>query len=369
MNNRRAWRKIAGTALTLTLAAAASACGSSAGGSDSTEAIEFKFATYIGPTASEMQAMEWFASELKERSDGKYTIKPFYSESLLKSTDVIPGVSQGRADMGFTNPSGYHPAELSLTSVNELPLQAINPAAHAGALQQLYAENDAFKAQYEKQGVHVLYFAPNGESIVGSEGPIENVEQLAEQKLRAIGQTANALQAAGVDVVSLPSSEIYQSLDQGLLDGFTTFPFATVEAMSLHEVIGHMTDIGTGNYGVGAVVIGANRWENLPKDAQQLLTELSDEAMGKTLETLVAAQDHACATMREAGVKMNAWASGEVDRLRESTKATEMAESWAAEQEAKDLPGNDVLSQFRSSYDEIAQENPYIPAVERCIDS
>src|SRR5690606_1546294 len=99
-----------------------------------------------------------------ERTDGRVEIEFFYGEALVKAADMLEGVSAGRADIGYAA-SLYFPAQLSLASVVEIPFTTTDPGAQAQAFYSLYQENEAFRADYENAGVHVLTFNPIGGAI------------------------------------------------------------------------------------------------------------------------------------------------------------------------------------------------------------
>jgi hypothetical protein len=89
--------------------------------------------------------------------------------------------------------------------------------------------------------------------------------------------------------------------------------------------------------------------------------------MAKTIETNVKAQDAACELMTKAGLTMNAWPQSEIDKLAEAAKADGMAANWVAEQNKAGLPGQQVFDEYSRAYESLAAENPYTPAVARCM--
>lgn len=353
----------------LTLAAmglvAASCGGEAETGGDGAETV-LSFATYLGPDTAQMKGMEWWADQIEERSDGRYSVEFFYSGALLAATDVLPGVSDGRADIGYTNPGGYHPAELSLSTVGELPLTYNHSGAHMRAYAELYRNNEAFRKQYEDQGVHVLFFPPVGEAILGSKSPLENVGDLDGKQIRVIGRTTEAIKAAGANPVSIPATEIYQSLDQGLIEGYTTMPFETISDLSLAEVTEHIVDPGIGNYGAGVIVMNKAVWDGLPQDMRDLFTEVSEEAMEESLAILADTQDEVCQNVKDAGVSLLSWPDDQVQELAEVADVDSMAQSWIDEQSGNGLPGEEVFQEFNEAYETATSESEYEPAVARC---
>lgn len=170
------------------------ACGGG-GGSGSGSSQNWTYADYLQPKNSIAVGIDEGIFMPLEK-DGDIQIEKFYQESLLKATDILPGVAQGRADLGFTVVL-YYPGELPLSQLASVPYLATNAEAQAKAYNKLYAENKAFKAEYDKAGVHVISFTPLGGTIIGGTKKWENVGDLKGQSIRAAGYVANALKAAG----------------------------------------------------------------------------------------------------------------------------------------------------------------------------
>ena len=146
---------------------------------------ELQFASYIGAAAAQSRASEWWAKEVERRTSGRVKVKFFYQGALLPATDILKGIGDGRADLGYVA-NAYHPAELPLSSVVGVPFVTSNAEAQMHTFTELYERNTAFRNEWERQGVHVLFFHPLSENIVGMRKPANTVADLLKI---ALGQT------------------------------------------------------------------------------------------------------------------------------------------------------------------------------------
>ncbi|MDZ7810006.1 MAG: TRAP transporter substrate-binding protein DctP [Arhodomonas sp.] len=69
----------------------------------------------------------------------------------------------------------------------------------------------------------------------------------------------------GGSPVPMAATEVYTSLERGVIEGAAGFEFVTAVSYQLHEVAPHFTDIGAGPHAPAATVISMRAWESLPK--------------------------------------------------------------------------------------------------------
>src|SRR5215208_2810822 len=150
------------------------------------QTYNLKLASYIGKGAAQSKAIEWWADEVEKRSNGRVKIRIFYQGALLPAADIMRGIAEGRADLGYMA-NAYHPAELPLSSVVGVPFITSNAEAQMRTFQHLYENNEAFRSEWEKQGLHVLFFHPLSENIVGMREPVKSVADFKGKSIRGLG--------------------------------------------------------------------------------------------------------------------------------------------------------------------------------------
>jgi TRAP-type C4-dicarboxylate transport system substrate-binding protein len=282
----------------------------------------------LGPANQTGVGIQWFIDELAEGS-GAVEVQPFWEGSLLSATDILQGVSDGRADIGFVAVT-YHPSQLPLSQFSTIPFVANDASAIERAFNEVYATNKDFRAEYENQGVKALTFVGIPAAVVGGREPLPNVDSLKGKKIRATGYTADVFTAAGSNVVALSGTEIYESLQRGLLDGYSSVNFSTSVDLSLQEVAPNIVDAGLGVYGIGVLVINSNVWNGLSEDERTRLNEVSADWNANYAKISADLAAEACTSLTKAGVKVNVWPNEEMDKLRDLMGESADAQ-WAAE--------------------------------------
>lgn len=334
-------------------------------GGDPEETFELRFANFLGPDAAQVQAMQWWAEQVEERTDGRVTVEFFHSGALLDAGDTLPGIGDGRAEMGHVA-HFYHPGELPLSTVSELPFLVANPQVQARTFNQLYAENEDFRAEWEAMGVHVMHFNPSGVIILGSTDPIEGPDDLDGRQVRAVGYAATALDAVGANPQALEAPEIYESLQRGLIDAYSSFPFEVITAFQLQEVAPYVADPGLGNYLLTAAPISLSVWESMPADIQQTLTEVSDELMDEAVWDIYAeVEDDVCDAIADAGGQATVFSDDDVDAWQDLL-GPDVIDGWLDDVAAPRDTAERFLDEYRDALEVHAQDSDFDSGVRRC---
>jgi TRAP-type transport system periplasmic protein len=325
MNRRTRLPALVGAAATVALLAS----GCTAPQEGSTESHTYTMAVYISVSAPHGEALDWMIKELEERTDGRIIIEPYYDGSLLPAAEILPGVADDLADFGFMTPL-YHPAELPLSQVTSIPFATTDVRAVSAAVTNLYAENADYQREWEAQGVEVLNFVGVAPSMFAGKEPVTGLDYIAGKSIRSAGYGAIAIEAAGGTAVSIVIGELYESLERGLVDGYTNMLFDTMPSLSLQEVAPFVADTGLGTYGVNSIIANPAVWAGIAEEDQELIRELIGEFESRYFNNLVAAEDRACELVAEAGGSVVVWDEADT-------------EEW------KELVGDRPLEQWRST--------------------
>lgn len=329
---RRAWgaRVVAVAALGLVTAA----CGSSGGGDDDT--IELRFASYLDKTDANSMAVEAWMEEITERTDGKVTFKSYYNESLVPAAEALSAAAAGRVDIAFSG-SFYHTAEWPLTTIASLPMITENGPAQSYALYNLYLENEDYKAEWNNSGVHLLWPGPLGEAIIGTKEPISSPRDLDGVSVRAAGLSAEFLAQLGVNPVTVPSPEIYESLDRGLISAYASIPMNQVPMYGLDEVSTNVYGGWYGSYANGPIIMNLKTYEGLDDDIREVIDEVTAKGVRMSTDFIKEAEVEACTSLKESGVTVESFPESVKADLEPLAKP--YVEKWIADQEAEGRPG------------------------------
>lgn len=244
-------------------AALAAACGvpDSAG---STKGL--KAATYLTPAYKDIfPSFQLLLDAIKKNSAGEITFQMFHSESLLDAEQLIPGILQGVADLGFQT-SSYISTTYPILGSYELPFHSKDVEAQQRMLApdgQLYG---LFNQELGKKGLRMLgSISTEFESIWTVDKPIREPADLKGMRIRTAGFVeGETVRALGGSPVSMSSAELFQALERGTIDGMISYT-GTIISRDLQQVIKYATMGPFGSYSVDAYV--RKRWYDDLDDA------------------------------------------------------------------------------------------------------
>lgn len=346
------------------IAPALAAC---AGVGSASGEYELRFASYNVPTAAESVTSKQWAEDVKEATDGRVTVEFFYQEALLRGDDTLQGVADGRADMGYIA-DAYYPAELPLTNVAGVPFVTKNAEAQGRAFMDLYENNEALRSEWQALGVHVLTWAPVPPNIVAMKEPVDDLDDLEDQKIRGYGYVSEALNLADASAVGISQSEVYEALQRGVLDGTSGASLDIAADRDYQEVAPHFVDVNYGNYAVTANVISLQTWESMPDDIQDAITKVSEKYLGIYLDNLAKLEKTACDELLEAGGDVTLLDEAQTEQWQEEA-GPEIEDIWADDvRAATDADPEAFYDAYTDALDKHESESDYRPAIERCAD-
>lgn len=268
------------TGLAFSLAAAAlvaSACGSSSeeqggstdGGDDgAVEPLEITAATYIPPSYDDLyHGFEIFMEEAEGTSDGAITFDWYDSGTLLEADQLVPGLTQGVANLVFTT-SSYISSTYPILGVYELPFITNEYEDQREALSYDSELRTFLNEQLAEQDLMSIGTMPTTyQWIWTADEPITSPEDIRGMRIRVAGPLeGRTIEALGGSPVTMSSAEVYEALERGTVDGVLSY-IGTIPGRSLQEVVKYGTAAPFGAYSVDAYV--RKSWFDELSGAQQ----------------------------------------------------------------------------------------------------
>ena len=328
---------------------------------DDAKTYDFSYATGGPKTTAQLKAALAWMDTVQTKSNGNVKFEVFDSGTLLKDTDMLPGIASGRADIGYIA-SGYFPGQLPLSSVVGIPFLTSNPEAQSRAFQELYDTDKAYHDEWEKQGVHVLHFFPATSAVLGTKVPVNSIKELAGKKIRGIGYVNMALEAAGANPVAIPIADLYESLQRGVVEGYSGIAFEVFTSFGLQEVAKYTADTGLGNYILAASIMNLQTWNSLPDDMKKLLTETSAENLPKAMEILEQTESGACDKLLAAGGKASVFSDDTVAEWK-TLIGSRIKDDWLKKVGAG---GEDLFNTYTGLLKKYEAQSSYQTGIRKC---
>jgi C4-dicarboxylate-binding protein DctP len=221
--------KVKALAILLIFTAILAACGddNSVSGDSEGEEHSFRLSLNVPPTHVWTESAEIFKQELEEQSDGRLTVELFPNSQLGETRDITQMLNQGTLDFAYI-PTAFLTANYGELNAWYMPFlfedveSAIEMAttSEAQELLELFSEQGLVGIDWA--------FTDNHHVLVES-GILDTPESYEGKKLRAPGTDAidDLYNELGASSVAMPLSEIYTSMQTGVIDGLN----ASVESV------------------------------------------------------------------------------------------------------------------------------------------
>ncbi len=205
----------------------------------------------------------WMTDELAKQTGGRFKVDVVSIPELgMTGAEMIRALGTGLLDAGDVV-VGYVSGELPI----------LEGVAGVGVYENLDQAHQAYEAWMDEVAVpHAKQMGGRPISSLGytslylwSKFAVNNLEDMKGKKVRIFSQMQSDYVAAlGATPISLPISEVYSSLDRGVIDGVVTGP-EIANGQKYHEVASNVTDLMFGP-GSAFVVVSEQALSSLPAD-------------------------------------------------------------------------------------------------------
>lgn len=229
---------------------------------------ELKFSHHDPANGTKGLMFQAWADKIYEDSNGRVKITIFAGSTLGAPTDGLNMVETGITDIlwSFT---GFFNKEFPATDVISLPMIGFRNAEDTvDVYWDLYESRPEIQKEFEGLKVLTLYAHPP--AALGTNKLVETVADMKNVKVRVpTGPATDVITTWGAAPVTIPTPEIYQSLEKNVIEGFT-FDWSGIKAFKLNEPIDYFLDFNL-YAGPMFIVINEDKWNELPADLQDII--------------------------------------------------------------------------------------------------
>lgn len=352
--------RTARTSLTAGLCAATlvlAGCGGDGASDDGARTLTFTM--MVGEQTPIGELWAWWLDEIEAGTDGELAFDRFWDATLLKSTETMEGLNDGRADIGQVLPTVYA-GQFPLTSVGELPFETSNAAAIAQTLGALGRdEGSPLAEEWAGHSLVPLAWSVGASSALATNEPIETVEDLEGLRLRANDRGSRVLEASGANLINIELAEIYGSMDRGLVDGIYGIPFSFTGPLKYPEVADHFTDLGIGVSTVNALSMGETTWDSLTDEQRDVVLEVNAEIPAKIAEVEQTWNESSCDEVKADDDTAFVLPQAESDKIAEAGKDA-VDQEWRDQVSDAGQDPEEFYSSYRTALDAAESDNPGI---------
>jgi TRAP-type C4-dicarboxylate transport system substrate-binding protein len=273
----------------------------------------------------------WFP-DIEKRTNGQVKINQFWGGALLSGKEVLRGVSDNTANMGFIYP-GWYPGQLPAFTVFKLFPRG--PAKFENIIwlyRQAIKEIPEFSEQLKQFNQKNLMFTSGLPSAFCSKKPLNSLNDIKGDKWRAGDKWAlRFLENAGALPTSVPWGDTFMALQTGTLDGCLT-NYDGMHLMKFDEVASNI--LATKELWMATPflhTINLDYWNKLPADVQQAILESAKMAEQKFANVYNTTFGKVMAAQKKAGYKVKMMSSEDVKKWESKDQLPKMQEQWVEE--------------------------------------
>jgi len=262
---------------------------------------QIRFATVAPEGSTWMNIMKEYDSEIRKESGGQMGFKLYGGGVAGDEKDVIRKIRLGQ----------YHAAGFTGVGMGEITkkvriLDAPFLFKNYNEIDYVYSKFDQeFNNAFLDNGFVLLGWAEVGFVYVFTNTPIYKSSDLKNTKMwvwQGDPVAESAFKAIGVNPIPLALTDVFTSLQTGLINGFYTSPLAGI-SMQWFTKAKYILDVPLAN-SAGSILIAKPTWDKMPEDLRNILIKNGRKYMRKLTELSRKDNEKSLSIMQQKGLKL-----------------------------------------------------------------
>ena len=262
------------------------------------------------------RVFEEFCADVVELSAGRLEITPVPVGTLVAYNETLDAVGSGILD-GQQSGAGYSAGkDPGFAMLSEFP------GAYETAYQmQMWFEfgggKELARELYGRFNVFYIGSVWHGMESIPSKKPLRTVDDLKGVKMRIPeGLNQEIFNRIGAAPVNIPGSEVYTSLDRGVIDATDWGTLGMNVDLGYHKIAPYQIYPGFHSLPMADVAVNADRWNELPDDLKVIVETAVRDFARNMIQQMELADATAAHKAREQGVEFVTWTKEERRRFR-----------------------------------------------------
>ena len=303
--------------------------------------IALKFAYWMPTKHTLHRVFEAYAKEVEALTDGRVKITLYPGGALGKPKEQWDMALGGITDITFFIP-GYTAGRFPRSTVFDLPLLlggtcTVNTAIASGVYEQYIAPDF-------KDAKMMFYFVCEPFTLHTSKKKVISMEDMKGLKIRSSGAVQSAtVKALGGSPVTMPITEVYTSMEKGVLDGVVT-AFTAMVSFRIYDVSKYSILAGL-TATPFAVAMNQKKWNSLPPDIQAIMERINERYAFESAREYDKDRVKALAKGKSQGKEIYPLSAAEQKKWEQAFAP--IYDKWVKDVESKGLPGKEMLNAIR----------------------
>ncbi len=262
------------------------------------------------------KVFEQFAADVKIQSNGRLLIEPLPAGSVVAPAEALDAISSGVLDASYGcggYAAGKEPALALLTDPQgafDSPEQMAQWMEQGGGLQ-------IAREIYRKFNVFFVAGTWYGKESLVSKRPLRGVADFKGLKIRApVGIGQEIFKRLGAAPVNIPGSEVYTSLERGVVDASDWSTLSMNHELGYHKLAKYPTYPGFHSMGMSEIAVNLKKWNTLPDDLKALLETAAKTFSAKLVARSAEEDERVAQQLKSLGVEAINWSQEERGKFR-----------------------------------------------------
>ena len=217
-----------------------------------------------------------FAAEVEKRTNGALKSSVYAGSSLMKTNAQFSSLRKGALDMSLV-PLSYAGGEVAETNIGLMP--ALVPSYEQAAAWKNAEVGKLLSKVLDDKGILIVSWVWQAGGVASRSRPLLTPDDAKGLKVRGGSREMDMmLKQAGASVITLPSNEIYASMQTGAMDAAMTSSTSFI-SFKLEEIAKHLTSGRNKTYWfmLEPLMISKEIFGKLPKAQQDVVMAVGAE--------------------------------------------------------------------------------------------
>lgn len=224
-----------------------------------------------------------FGQEVEKRTQGALKFEIYPAGSLVKATSQFSAMQTGALDMSLV-PFSYEGGKFPESNLGLMP--ALVTSYEQGLRWKTAPIGKAWNDLTEKKGIKIITWIWQAGGVASNAGTLAEPSQAKGIKIRGGSKEMDMMfKAAGASVTNVPSSEIYNAMQTGVLDAALTSS-TSLMSFRLYEVAKHATAARKNTFWFmfEPLLMSKNLFDTLTPAQQKIIMEVGAELESFAIE-------------------------------------------------------------------------------------
>ncbi len=262
------------------------------------------------------RVFEVFCSDVARLSDGRLTITAFPVGTMVAYNETLDAVGSGILD-GQQSGAGYFAGkDPGFAMLSEFP-GAYETAYQMQMWFELGGGRELARELYGRFNVFYIGAVWHGMESIPSKKPLRSVDDLKGVKIRIPeGLNQEIFNRIGAAPVNIPGSEVYTSLDRGVIDATDWGTLGMNVDLGYHKIAPYQIYPGFHSLPMADVAVNLDRWNELPDDLKAIVEVAVRDFARNMIQQMELDDGAAAVKAKEEGVEFVSWSKEERRRFR-----------------------------------------------------